>query len=216
MVPECAESEVSESDIRTLINDYFVYFGLKNVLDSFCRELRYSGAENQEYMVEERSRILDAVVRGDISGAISMLDEVDPSVTRDREVGYCLYKQALLEIIRGRRETGEILRFAREKVAPLAKTEEEYRELERIMTLLLYEDYSESTEASLLDEERREKTAQVVNNALLRRLKKRDQALLVTLMKMLLWAQNEMVENGSRVPGGEMLAESLSESHRRR
>ncbi|XP_049848698.1 glucose-induced degradation protein 8 homolog isoform X3 [Schistocerca gregaria] len=215
MVPECAESEVSESDIRTLINDYFVYFGLKNVLDSFCRELRYSGAENQEYMVEERSRILDAVVRGDISGAISMLDEVDPSVTRDREVGYCLYKQALLEIIRGRRETGEILRFAREKVAPLAKTEE-YRELERIMTLLLYEDYSESTEASLLDEERREKTAQVVNNALLRRLKKRDQALLVTLMKMLLWAQNEMVENGSRVPGGEMLAESLSESHRRR
>lgn len=112
-----------------------------------------------------------------------------------------MQKQALLEILRKNSPLTDTLKYAQVQVAPLAKENPEYvKELESIMSLLLYVDVSQSPDSHYLSNEQRAKTAEIANSALLRYAKCCDRPRLDRVMQAILWAQKTAADIGIKVP----------------
>jgi hypothetical protein len=105
-----------------------------------------------------------------------------------------LQQQKLIEFIR----QGDIERaivFAQEELALRGEENPEFLdELERTMALLAFEDMSKSPVSHLLEVSQRQKVARELNAAVLASQGQEKDPRLPNLLKLLLWAQNQMDE----------------------
>ncbi|MBA0739756.1 hypothetical protein Gogos_012993 [Gossypium gossypioides] len=105
--------------------------------------------------------------------------------------------QRLIELIRnGKIE--EALEFAQEELAPRGEENQSFlEELERTVSLLAFEDVSNCPVGELLDISQRLKTASEVNAAILTSQSHEKDPKLPSLLKMLIWAQNQLDEKAA-------------------
>ncbi|KAL5715631.1 Glucose-induced degradation complex subunit [Ranunculus cassubicifolius] len=108
-----------------------------------------------------------------------------------------LQQQRLIELIRhGKVE--EALEFAQEELAPRGEENQSFlEELERTVALLAFEDVSNCPVGELLDISQRLKTASEVNAAILTSQSHEKDPKLPSLLKMLVWAQNQLDEKAA-------------------
>mmetsp|Transcript_29236 Transcript_29236/g.93520 ORF Transcript_29236/g.93520 Transcript_29236/m.93520 type:complete len:164 (+) Transcript_29236:496-987(+) len=105
-----------------------------------------------------------------------------------------LQQQRLIELIRG----GDIeaaLEFAQEYLAPRGEENSAFlEELERTIALLAFEDTASCPVSDLLDISQRQKTASELNAAILSSQCQEKEPRLPNLLKMMIWAQNQLDE----------------------
>ncbi|KAG6519965.1 hypothetical protein ZIOFF_016994 [Zingiber officinale] len=105
-----------------------------------------------------------------------------------------LQQQRLIELIRsGKIE--EALEFAQEELAPRGEENQSFlEELEKTVSLLVFEDAKNCPYGDLLDVSQRLKTASELNAAILTSQSHEKDPKLPSMLKMLIWAQNQLDE----------------------
>ncbi|CAN1810762.1 Protein GID8 homolog, partial [Linum perenne] len=103
-----------------------------------------------------------------------------------------LQQQKLIELIRNG-EIEEALVFAQEELAPRGEENPGFlEELERTVSLLVFEDMSKCPVRELLDISQRLKTASEVNAAILASQSHEKEPKLPTMLKILIWEQSQL------------------------
>ncbi len=173
--------------------------GFKEAAEKFQAE---SGLPPSGELLEMDSRIMirDTIQAGKIAEAVGMVHQIHPELLDDdRRLFFLLQQQQLIELIRGC-HIDDALKFASEQLAE--RGEEDPRildELERTMALLAFEDPTKSPYADLLSTSHRQKVASELNAALLRAEHAEcTQPRLVSILKLMLWSQNELDKKGVR------------------
>jgi len=105
-----------------------------------------------------------------------------------------LQQQRLIEYIR-EGKIAEALEFAQDELAPRGEENPEFlEELERTMALLAFDDTTVSPVGDLLHPSQRQRTASELNAAILTSQSQEKDPKLPNMLKMLVWAQDELDE----------------------
>ncbi|KAJ3390919.1 hypothetical protein HDU84_006763 [Entophlyctis sp. JEL0112] len=203
-IPSRKNTNNTSSDLNKLVMNYLVIEGYKDAVEKFSQESGIAPNVNLEG-IEERLLIRTAVQEGRIDEAISRVNDLDPEIL-DTNPALCfhLQQQKLIELIRAG-NISAALDFAQEELAP-----EFLEELEQTMSLLAFDisalqqqktnpasGPAASPVASLLEYSQRLKVAGELNAAILKSQSQERTPKLPMLLKMLVWAQNQLEERVS-------------------
>ncbi|KAJ1332728.1 hypothetical protein BSLG_008357 [Batrachochytrium salamandrivorans] len=189
-----SDVQISKQDLNKLVMNYLIIEGYKDAAEKFSAE---SGLVPSVDLatVEDRMNIRNAIQNGNIEAAIEQVNDLDPEILdTNPRLFFHLQRQKLIELIRNNRIT-EAIEFAQEELAPRGEENSEFlEELERTMALLAFEDSLTSPVGDLLDNSQRQKTASELNAAILTAQCQEKDPKLPSLLKMLVWAQNQLDE----------------------
>ncbi|XP_019162042.1 PREDICTED: glucose-induced degradation protein 8 homolog [Ipomoea nil] len=186
--------KIRKEDMNKLVMNFLVTEGYVEAAEKFRME---SGTEPDIDLatITDRMAVKKAVQSGNIEDAIEKVNDLNPEILdTNPQLFFHLQQQRLIELIR-HHKVEEALEFAHEELAP--RGEENYGfldELERTMTLLAFEDVENCPLGELVDMSQRLKTASEVNAAILTSQSHEKDPKLPSLLKMLIWAQNELDE----------------------
>eukprot|EP00897_Mesotaenium_endlicherianum_P009043 jgi/Mesen1/8167/ME000438S07263 len=191
---QLADVRIRKEDMNRLVMNFLVTEGYVDAAERFQIE---SGTppECDLGTIAERMAVRRAVQAGNVDDAIDKVNDLNPEIL-DTNPGlyFHLQQQRLIELIRGGR-IEEALEFAQEELAPRGEENHMFlEELERTVALLAFEDCASCPLADLLDAAQRHKTASELNAAILTSQSHEKEPKLPTLLKMLVWAQNQLDE----------------------
>ena len=186
---ECVSSSRS---LNQLVLNYLTIEGFKSAAETFSQE---TGLQLPSYIdhITPRMSIRTAIQSGDIDAAIRLLNDLNPDILDDNKpLVFRLCLQKLVEFIR-RGEIAEAIEFAQEELAPRGEESPEFlEELERVMALLAFSD--DSPVGDVLEVAQRQKLASEVNAAILTSFCQEKDPKLPGLLKMMVWAQQQLDE----------------------
>uniref|UniRef100_A0A8C1AZZ3 GID complex subunit 8 homolog a (S. cerevisiae) n=1 Tax=Cyprinus carpio carpio TaxID=630221 RepID=A0A8C1AZZ3_CYPCA len=138
-------------------------------------------------------KIREMVLKGQIQEAIALINSLHPELLNtNRYLYFHLQQQHLIELIR-LRETEAALEFAQSQLAEQGEESREcLTEMERTLALLAFDNPEESPFGDLLNMMQRQKVWSEVNQAVLDYENRESTPKLAKLLKLLLWAQNEL------------------------
>ncbi|CAF2133834.1 unnamed protein product [Brassica rapa subsp. trilocularis] len=186
--------KLRKEDMNTLVMNFLVTEGFVEAADKFQRE---SGTKPEIDLatITDRMAVKKAVQNGNVEDAIEKVNDLNPEILdTNPELFFHLQQQRLIELIR-QGKTEEALEFAQEELAPRGEENQAFlQELEKTVALLVFEDASNCPVKDLLDISHRLKTASEVNAAILTSQSHEKDPKLPSLLKMLIWAQNQLDE----------------------
>lgn len=183
---------ICRTDLNKVIMNYLFNEGYKEASRLFCLE---TGLETPLPLdaVDSRTKVRDAIEDGRMLETITLLHSLYPDLlTNFHDLYFEIQKQHLVELIRSREIEGA-LNFAQSQLADQGKrSPEALSELERVMSLLAFDDPYSSPYGDLLLESQRLKLASKVNAAILASSNQDSRLSLLEFYKLLLWAQHEL------------------------
>ncbi|CAG8669665.1 3005_t:CDS:2 [Gigaspora rosea] len=180
-VKKLSDVKIDKADLNKLIMNYFVIEGYKDAAEAFSQECGLSPSIDVD-SIQDRMNIRNAIQNGNVEEAIERVNDLNPE------------QQRLIEYIREGKIT-EALEFAQDELAPRGEENPEFlEELERTMALLAFDDTSVSPVGDLLHPSQRQRTASELNAAILTSQSQEKDPKLPSLLKMLVWAQDELDE----------------------
>lgn len=187
--------------MNNLIMNYLVTEGFKEAAEKFQQESGV-GPAIELSSLDDRIRIRDAIQNGRIQEATNLVNQLHPELFDDDKIlHFHLLQLHLIELIRtGRVE--EALQFAQDQlIEPVEGDENMLCELERILALLVFDEPHKSPFSDLLHPTHRQKIASEINAAILK-MEHRESTSprLNNLLKMILWAQNELDKKNIQYP----------------
>jgi len=192
---------VKRSDMNKLIMNYLVTEGFKEAAEKFQEE---SGIDPQMDLnsMDNRIQIRNAIQNGHTQEATLLVNQLHPELLdNDRYLYFHLQQLHLIELIReGKVE--EALHFAQSQLSESGESEPSIlNELERTLALLAFEEPMLSPFADLLNMRHRQKVASEVNTAILK-TEHQESTLpkLYKLVKLVLWAQEELAKKKIKFP----------------
>ncbi|OVA20225.1 LisH dimerization motif [Macleaya cordata] len=211
--------KIRKEDMNQLVMNFLVTEGYVEAAERFKME---SGTEPEIDLttITDRMAVKKAVQCGNVEDAIEKVNDLNPEILdTNPQLFFHLQQQRLIELIRNGK-VEEALEFAQEELAPRGEENQTFlEELERTVALLAFEDVSNCPVGELLDISQRLKTASEVNAAILTSqshekghpvvgvgLIDPGQAMmhcsttdpkLPSLLKMLIWAQNQLDEKAA-------------------
>jgi len=192
---------IQRADMNRLIMNYLVTEGFKEAAEKFQMESGIKPSVDLDTL-DERIKIRDAIQNGRIQDAVAMVNKLHPELLdNDRYLFFHLQQQHLIELIR-ERNTEEALKFAQEQLAERGEENQEVLgELERTLALLAFEEPEKSPFGDLLHPSHRQKVASELNAAILK-MENQDSTTpkLANLLKLLLWAQDELDKKKVKYP----------------
>ncbi|TPX30342.1 hypothetical protein SmJEL517_g06079 [Synchytrium microbalum] len=186
--------KINKNDLNRLVMNYLVIEGYKDAAEKFATESGLPPTVDLAH-IEDRMNIRNAVQSGNIEEAIERVNDLDPEILdTNPKLFFHLQQQKLIELIRGGRIL-DAIEFAQDELAPRGEENPEFlQELERTMALLAFDDHIKSPVGDLLDYSQRQKTASELNSAILAAQCQDKDPKLPTMLKMLVWAQNQLDE----------------------
>ncbi|KAL0363353.1 UNVERIFIED_CONTAM: protein GID8 [Sesamum calycinum] len=188
--------KVRKEDMNKLVMNFLVTEGYVEAVEKFRLE---SGTEHIDLAtITDRMAVKKAVQSGNVEDAIEKVNDLNPEILdTNPQLFFHLQQQRLIELIRnGKAE--EALEFAQEELAPRGEENQGFlEELERTVALLAFEDVTNCPVGDLLDISQRLKTASEVNAAILTSQSHEKDPKLPSLLKMLIWAQNQLDEKAT-------------------
>ncbi|CAJ0829895.1 10100_t:CDS:2 [Entrophospora sp. SA101] len=195
-VKKLSEVKIDKSDLNKLIMNYFVIEGYKDAAETFSQECGISPSIDVD-SINDRMNIKNAIQNGNVEEAIERVNDLNPEASildTNPKLYFHLQQQRLIEYIRQGR-VSEALEFAQDELAPLGEENPEFlEELERSMALLAFDDTTTSPVGDLLHPSQRLRTASELNAAILTSQSQEKDPKLPNLLKMLVWAQDELDE----------------------
>lgn len=189
-----SDVKVRKEDMNKLVMNFLVTEGYVDAAEKFKSE---SGTEPDIDLatITDRMAVKQAVQSGDVEVAIERVNDLNPEILdTNPQLFFHLQQQRLIELIR-KGKVEEALEFAQEELAPRGEENPSFlEELERTVALLAFEDVTNCPVGELLDISQRLKTASEVNAAILTSQSHEKDPKLPGLLKMLLWAQNQLDE----------------------
>lgn len=163
--------------------------GFKEAAEKFSAESGVSPSVDLDSL-DDRIAVRRAILEGRIPEATALMNSLYPELLdTDRYLYFRLQQQQLIELIKGKNlETA--LDFAQNRLSE--RVEENpavLPELEQTLALLAFEDPEKSPFGELLHPSQRQKVASEVNAAI---LQSDSTPRLANLLKLLLWAQEEL------------------------
>nr|CAG8523536.1 7905_t:CDS:2 [Entrophospora candida] len=199
-VKKLSEVKIDKSDLNKLIMNYFVIEGYKDAAETFSQECGISPSIDVD-SINDRMNIKNAIQNGNVEEAIERVNDLNPEASildTNPKLYFHLQQQRLIEYIRQGR-VSEALEFAQDELAPLGEENPEFlEELERSMALLAFDDTTTSPVGDLLHPSQRLRTASELNAAILTSQSQEKDPKLPNLLKMLVWAQDELDEKAIR------------------
>ncbi|CAN4084008.1 unnamed protein product [Withania somnifera] len=188
------EVKIRKEDTNRLVMNFLVTEGYVEAAEKFRIE---SGTDPDIDLatITDRMAVKKAVQSGNVEDAIEKVNDLNPEILdTNPQLFFHLQQQRLIELIRnGKIE--EALEFAQEELAPRGEENQTFLEdLEKTVALLAFEDVSKCPVGELLDVSQRLKTASEVNAAILTSQSHEKDPKLPSLLKMLIWAQNQLDE----------------------
>lgn len=137
--------------------------------------------------------IRQSVQDGDIQAAVDKANALDPNIlSEDEELFFRLQQQRLIELIRDK-SIDDALLFAQQELSPHAAMSPVFlKEMEEIMSLLVFADSESSPVGHLLSAERRLKVACKLNEAILESQQQGKESRLAYLLKRLVYEQDQL------------------------
>lgn len=192
-----AAVKVAKDDMNRLVMNFLVTEGYVDAARMFEVE---SGTTPgvQLSSILDRMEIRKAVQAGAVEEAIDKVNDLNPEILEEQHaLFFHLQQQRLIELIRAGK-TEEALGFAQEYLAPHGEENEALlEELERTIALLAFEDAKSSPVGDLMDVGQRQKTASELNAAILASQGQEKEPRLLLLLKMMLWAQQQLDEKAT-------------------
>ncbi|GJQ15507.1 hypothetical protein GpartN1_g7298.t1 [Galdieria partita] len=187
-----SQVQVDRRDLNLLVMNYLVVEGYKDAAEKFSEETGLDPGVDLK-SIAERMAIRTAVQRGEIDKAVELVNDVNPLILDSNpSLFFHLQLQKLIELIR-QGDIEQALKFAQEELAPKGEENPSFlEELERVMALLAFEDRTSSPVGYLLQQSQRQKTASELNQAILTSLAQEKDPRLPSLLKTLLWAQEQL------------------------
>ncbi|KDO75825.1 hypothetical protein CISIN_1g026151mg [Citrus sinensis] len=189
--------KIRKEDMNKLVMNFLVTEGYVDAAEKFRME---SGTEPDIDLatITDRMAVKKAVQCGNVEDAIEKVNDLNPEILdTNPQLFFHLQQQRLIELIRNGK-VEEALEFAQEELAPRGEENQSFlEELERTVALLAFEDVSNCPVGDLLDISQRLKTASEVNAAILTSQSHEKDPKLPSLLKMLLWAQNQLDEKAA-------------------
>mmetsp|Transcript_25910 Transcript_25910/g.28814 ORF Transcript_25910/g.28814 Transcript_25910/m.28814 type:complete len:268 (-) Transcript_25910:203-1006(-) len=187
--------------MNKLVLDYLVTEGYQEAAEHFKTE---SGTNLDDNFgsLHTRTAVRKAVHGGKIDDAIDRVNKYDPQVLDTRpELYFALQKQRLIELIRSGDVPGALM-FAQQELSTRAKLDPDFlQELEKTMALLAFENpLEQSPDAYLLQHSQRQKTASMLNRAVLDSEFKDEEPKLKRILQRLLWSQQQLVNKSLKFP----------------
>ncbi|KAG6754819.1 hypothetical protein POTOM_040617 [Populus tomentosa] len=200
--------KIRKEDMNKLVMNFLVTEGYVDAAEKFQME---SGTEHIDLAtITDRMAVKKAVQCGNVEDAIEKVNDLNPEILdTNPQLFFHLQQQRFIELIRNGK-VEEALEFAQEELAPRGEENQSFlEELERTVALLAFEDVSNCPVGGLLDISQRLKTASEVNAAILTSQSREkgwwisflfllflvcSYPKLPNLLKMLLWAQNQLDE----------------------
>ncbi|CAN1327090.1 Protein GID8 homolog [Linum perenne] len=181
-----------KEDVNKLVMNFFITEGYVDAAEKFGRE---SGTQPGVDIrtIADRMAIKNAVLCGNVEEAIEKVNDLNPEILdTNPQLFFHLQQQKLIELIRNG-ETEEALVFAQEELAPRGEENPGFlEELERTVSLMVFEDMSKCPVRELLDISQRLKTASEVNAAILASQSHEKEPKLPTMLKILIWEQSQL------------------------
>ncbi|XP_012449471.1 protein GID8 homolog isoform X1 [Gossypium raimondii] len=188
---------IRKEDMNKLVMNFLVTEGYAEAVAKFRME---TGTEPDMdvAMIMDRMAVKKAVQCGNVEDAIEKVNDLNPEILdTNPELFFHLQQQRLIELIRNEK-IEEALEFAQEELAPRGEENQSFlEELERTVSLLVFKDVSNCPVRELLDISQRLKTANEVNAAILTSQSHEKDPKLHSLLKMLIWAQNQLDEKAT-------------------
>ncbi|KAJ0018883.1 hypothetical protein Pint_10692 [Pistacia integerrima] len=191
--------KIRKEDMNKLVMNFLVTEGYVDAAEKFRME---SGTEQIADIdlatITDRMAVKKAVQCGNVEDAIEKVNDLNPEILdTNPQLFFHLQQQRLIELIRNGK-VEEALEFAQEELAPRGEENQSFlEELERTVALLAFEDVSNCPVGDLLDISQRLKTASEVNAAILTSQSHEKDPKLPSLLKMLVWAQNQLDEKAA-------------------
>ncbi|KAE9599292.1 hypothetical protein Lal_00044072 [Lupinus albus] len=188
--------KIRKKDMNNMVMNFLVTEGFVDAAEKFMKE---SGTEHMDLAtITDRIAVKDSVQSGNIEDAIEKVNDLNPEILdTNPKLFFHLQQQRLIELIRdGKIE--EALEFAQEELAPRGEENQSFlEELERTISLLAFDNVSKCPAGELLDTSQRLKTASEVNAAILTSQSHEKDPKLPSLLKMLIWSQNQLDEKAA-------------------
>jgi hypothetical protein len=198
---ELGKVQVPRQTLNKLVMNYLVTEGFKDAAERFKEESGV-GAEIDLNLLDTRISIRDSIQGGKMEAAISLINDLHPSLLDEqRYLLFHLHQQQLIELIREQR-VEEALEFAANHLAERGEEDTQVlKELERTLALLAFEDPFSSPFSDLLSLNHRQQVAGEVNEAILKAENAESaQSQLATSLKQLIWAQDELDKKKVKYP----------------
>ena len=188
------------AEINKIIMEYLVKEGFKEAVLSFQKE---SGVEPgvDMAMLDDQIKIRGAIESGAIQEAVELVNDIDPEVLdTNPSLFFHLQQQQLLELIR-EGKTEQVLKYAQSELSARGEENPEFLdELEQSLGLLAFDDATNCPFSELLQPSQRLKVISELNAALLASHDQEALSKLSTLMKLVLWSQDQLEKKGIAFP----------------
>lgn len=192
---------LQRSDMNRLVMNYLVTEGFKEAAEKFAHEAGIKAPAELEHL-DERIKIRDAIQAGRIQEATALVNQLHPDLLdSDRYLFFHLQQQHLIELIR-HKNIEEALRFAQEHLAERGEHNPAILvELERTLALLAFDEPDKSPFGDLLHPSHRQRVASELNAAILKAEHRESTTpQLVSLMKLVMWAQDQLDQKKVKYP----------------
>ena len=188
------------AEINKFIMEYLVKEGFKEAVLCFQKE---SGVEPgvDMAMLDDQIKIRGAIESGAIQDAVELVNDIDPEVLdTNPSLFFHLQQQQLLELIR-EGKTEQVLKYAQSELSARGEENPEFLdELEQSLGLLAFDDATSCPFSELLQPSQRLKVISELNAALLASHDQEAMSKLSTLMKLVLWSQDQLEKKGLTFP----------------
>jgi len=187
-----SKAVISKYDMNKLIMNFLITNDHVIAAEKFMEE---SGTEPVSDLGKADVRILarKAVQNGNALEAIWKVNDVNPEILKTNlQLFFHLQQQRFIELIHeGKVE--EALELSQKELAPRGQKNPEFlEELERTMSLLAFDNPSNCPVQDLYSDSQRQKTATELNTAILISQGLEKEPKLVHVLKLLVWAQNQL------------------------
>jgi len=189
---EMSMEQIDSCIMNKLVMDYLVRAGFKQAAEKFGEEAGVAFSPIIENL-EEKTLIRDAVLIGDIKTAIKIINTRYPEMLdKDRLLLFELQLQQFIELIR-LKKVDDALIFAQENLSEISEENPEcLPELERVMSLLVFEKPEESNFKDLLEQTHRHQLWRSVNGAFLELQNETRLPRLANIVEILHWSQEAL------------------------
>ena len=146
-------------------------------------------------LIDERMDVRRMIEAGEISQAIKKIDEINELILSERpELHFELLRQQLVELIK-KGQIHDAIGYAQAHLSSQSLKKEAYQaEVDRTMTMLMYEDLSKSPMAELASQAHRQRLAGMANKAILQAMGHQSDLKLEFFYKMMLFSQEQLAD----------------------
>lgn len=189
---ELSKIKVSRTEMNKLVLNYLIIEGHKDAVVQFIKETNLQ-CEYDANLLEKRMIIRNLIIGGKIDEAINEINDINIEILgKNPSIHFELQKQKLIEIIK-HNKIEESIEFAQKNLFPIAKNNKGLLiELEKIMSLLAFEDIQQSPFKQLGTTEQLKKLSSVINIQILASQMQPTDLILPMVMKLLKYSQNEL------------------------